>query len=75
VGLALEFPLYMVMSHYHLGPKDLSEVSSEGFDMMFKWSMAHKQLEAQEMADADKEGKTQVGSTKMGKPMPFSEGW
>ena len=75
VGLALEFPIYLVMSHYHLGPKDLEGVSLEGFSLMFRWAMAHKQVEAEQMKDMDTAESTPIESTSMSKPMPFSEGW
>ena len=73
--MALEFPIYLVMSHYHLGPKDLEGVSPKGFSLMFRWAMAQKQIEAEQMKDMDTAESTPIESTSMSKPMPFSEEW
>lgn len=76
VGLALEFPIYLVMSHYHLGPKDLDDVSLGGFSLMFRWAMAQKQIEAEQMQEGSTSAETmRIDSTNIGSPMPHSEGW
>ncbi len=74
MGLALEFPIYVVMSHYHLGPRDLDGVTPYGFSMMFKWALAQKKMEAEE-AERSNPDSMKVESTSMNRPMPFSEGW
>jgi len=74
VGLALEFPLYIVMSHYHLGPKDLHGVSPYGFSLMFRWALAQKKAEADQMESSEPDS-MKIESTSMSRPMPFSEGW
>ena len=76
VGLALESMQYFVMAHYRIGIKDLRDLSEEEFGLMFTWASAAERLKAEEMDDGAKSPSSmRVGSTDMGQPMPFSEGW
>ena len=79
MGLALESMQYFVMIHYHLGPREVRDLTEEEFGMMFTWASAAEMLKADEMEEMSERTKSpssmRVGSTDMGGPMPFSEGW
>ena len=75
--MALESSLYFVMKHYGLSLRDLDQLSTEEFSMMFTWAAAVSAHEAEESKKQMGESKSSmpVAGTKVGGPMPFSEGW
>jgi len=74
--LSLDSSIYFVMKHYGLSLRDIDELNSEEFSMMFTWAAAVSAHESEEM-DKQSEGSKssmQVAGTKVGGPMPFSDG-
>jgi hypothetical protein len=79
IGLAMDAAMYFVMSHYHIGPSELSKLSPAGFGQLFSWATATEQVKAEkmeeQMGDAPNAGgkeRHKIKSTSMNK-MPFSE--
>lgn len=75
--MALESSLYFVMKHYGLSLRDLDQLSIEEFSMMFTWAAAAAAHEAEQAEKQMGESKSSMGvaGTKVGGPMPHSEGW
>ena len=79
VDMALDAAMYFVMSHYHIGPSELSKITSKGFTQMFTWAVATEQIKAEQMEEAVGDMPNaggnethKISSTSMNK-MPFSE--
>ena len=74
--MALESSLYFVMKHYGLSLREIDQLSTEEFSMMFTWAAAAAAHEAEltEKQTAASKSSMPVAGTKVGGPMPFSEG-
>lgn len=75
--MALESTVYFVMKHYGLSLRDLDDLTTDEFSMMFTWAAAASAHEAEEMEKKTAQSKSSMGvaGTQMGGPMPYSEGW
>ena len=64
------------MKHYGLSLRDIDDLSAEEFGMMFTWAAAASAHEAEQMEKQTGESKSSMGvaGTKVGGPMPHSEG-
>jgi len=74
--LALDSSVYFVMKHYGLSLKDIDDLSTEQFSTMFTWAVAVSTHEAEEAEKENRQSQSsmQVAGTKMGGPMPHSDG-
>jgi len=75
--LSLESTIYFVMKHYGLSLRDLDDLTTDEFSMMFTWAAAATAHEAEQVdkQTADSKSSMGVAGTQVGGPMPHSEGW